>query len=181
MSANFRNGYSDEPENGIEVEENAESEDDYKYKSTKTNEFKDDDVDDDDFQPRKTEAPTSPSTKKTPTKKIDLGAAAKFTGSSSNNSNNTTSASDDFADFSSFPSTAQAVQPQKSSNNLDDLLGSPLSEPLKPAGGNTSGNVDLFGDFSSPGEILFYLISTPNKINIDNIIVFQYFLYFLFN
>lgn len=149
----IRNGYKDEPENGVEVEENVESDDDYKYKSAGTSDFKDDVDDDDDFQPRKSEtkAPTSPSTKKTPTKKIDLGAAANFTGS--DNAASASNTNNDFADFSSFPSTGQAAQPKKSSNDLDDLLGGPLSEPLQPAGGTTSGgNVDLFGDFSSPGE-----------------------------
>lgn len=136
----------------MEAEEHPESDDDYKYKSTKTTEFKDDDDEDyvDDFQPRKSEskAPTSPSTKKTPTKKIDLGAAAGFNGGSSSNDNS--KENDDFADFSSFP--APAAQPQNSSNDLD-LLGGPLSEPIQPSS-QSLGNVDLFGDFSSqPGKI----------------------------
>jgi len=139
-----RNAYKDEPENGVEAGEDSDN-DDYKYKSTPRNEFKDDDIDDDDFQPRKnTPSATSPASRKTPSKKVDLGAAAKYTGGGS--STTSPSAAGDksdsgFADFSSFSSGTN--EPPKGSNDLADLMGGPLSEP-------SGGNTDLFGDFSAP-------------------------------
>ena len=130
----------------MEAEEGHESDDDYKYKSTKNTDY-DDVPDEDDFQPRKSETPT----KKTPTKKIDLGAAASYKGTNGSANVNTSSGSggDGFADFAEFSSS---TEPQKVNNDLADLMGGSLSSPVQSTNTtNTNANVDLFGDFSTPG------------------------------
>lgn len=146
-----RNEYRDEPENGVEVDEKwAGSDEDYKYKSSSPKPQYTDNIDDDDFQPRK-ETPSTPSnaTKKTPTQTIDLGAAANYKGTSA--VTNEMKTSDGFADFADF-SSADTTPAPKPSNDLNDLMGAPLSEPIAPINpaGSGGGNVDLFGGFSSP-------------------------------
>jgi len=100
--------------------------------------------DEDDFQPRKSETPT----KKTPTKKVDLGAAANYKGTNGN-ANTSSVGGDGFADFAEFSSS---TEPKKSSNDLADLMSGPLSSPIT-ANTNSNANIDLFGDFSTPGQL----------------------------
>ena len=97
-------------------------------------------------------------TKKTSTRKIDLGASATLVSVSQPTTNPTKSGSsnDDFADFQSShvttsPKTATAM------DELADVLSAPLPQPtLLPMNASASSSndnqVDLFGDFNTPGK-----------------------------
>lgn len=137
------NAYKDEPEDGQEVVEDYQDSDDegsYKYKSSEQT-YSD--------SPQKTTE-----TKKSPTRKIDLGAAATFANSSQNNAEIVSTSNDnsDFAEFHTAFSNAPPAQPS-TMDELADVLTSPLPQPaIVPISSNpsSSAQIDLFGDFSTP-------------------------------
>ena len=150
------NAYSDEPENGEEVQEKGgyyseDDEDTFKYKPTPQSPKTSKDT-------NGTIAATPPPTK-SPTRQLDLGASANLGATKPTSPKSCSGNNDDFATFSDF--SAPITSPQKSSmDELADILTPPLPEPslLPVATGNTNNtNLDLFGDFSSPAPGIFSL------------------------
>lgn len=154
MFIDRNNTYKDEPENGVEVAEHHDSDDEDNFKYRSTRKSSDSQETNDFHETPKSQA--SPSIKKSPSRKIDLGAAANYAGSTDTQSSAANTSNSDFADFTSAPVSGGA----STMNDLADILTTPLPQPnivpLQSPSASTGGaNVDLFGDFSVPGMELF--------------------------
>ena len=103
-----------------------------------------------------TKKPTE--TKKTPNRKIDLGASAALVSVSqpTTGSTKSTSSNDDFADFQSSQVTTSPTKTATAMDELANVLSAPLPQPtllpMNASGSSISNQVDLFGDFNTPGK-----------------------------
>ena len=110
-----------------------------------------------------TKKPTE--TKKTPTRKIDLGASATLVSVSQppTSPSKSTSSNDDFADFQSSQVTPSPTKTATAMDELADVLSAPLPQPtllpMNASASSSNNQVDLFGDFNTTGRKHLTLIS----------------------
>jgi len=148
------NTYHDEPENGVEAGEDEyhRAEDDgdddtFKYKPSSTSSLQD-------IQTDKIEKPVT----KSPTRKIDLGAAANLANQTPVVTKPVQTNNADFADFQSMSNAQQPPAAASAMDELADILTTPLPAPslvpLNSLSSSTANQVDLFGDFNSPAPTI---------------------------